>query len=81
MAVPASADGLRLNPDSLPGGEYAIRIVQDLNGNGKVDTNAVGMCTEPREMSNDAVGNFGPPSWRDARFAVPGTDVQTITAR
>jgi uncharacterized protein (DUF2141 family) len=81
MVVPASADGVRLSLDSLRGGEYAIRVVQDLNGNGALDTNAVGMPTEPWGMSNDAVGNFGPPSWDDAKFAVPGTGLQTITLR
>lgn len=62
----------------LPAGRYALATFQDVNGNGKLDTNLVGAPTEPWGFSNDAVGHFGPPDFAAASFAVP-TDASTIT--
>jgi uncharacterized protein (DUF2141 family) len=53
---------------SLPFGSYAIGCVHDENGNGKLDTNLLGIPREGVGASNDARGRRGPPSWRDARF-------------
>lgn len=52
----------------LEPGEYGMRVMQDLDGDGAMDTNFVGMPTEPWAFSNNAVGQFGPPGWADVRF-------------
>ncbi len=62
----------------LQTGEYAIRVMHDVNGNGELDANFVGMPTEPWAMSNNARGNFGPPSWKEVKFSVDGDTTQTI---
>ena len=49
-------------------GTYAISIFHDLNGNGKLDTNFVGIPTEPYAFSNNAKGMFGPPSFEECKF-------------
>ena len=54
--------------DRLPGGEYAVAAYQDVNGNGKLDRNFIGIPKEPNGVSNGAKGKFGPPKWRDAKF-------------
>jgi uncharacterized protein (DUF2141 family) len=54
--------------DGLPFGSYAIGCVHDENGNGKLDTNLLGIPREGVCASNDARGRMGPPSWKDARF-------------
>jgi uncharacterized protein (DUF2141 family) len=54
--------------DNLPEGEYAVSVFHDLNSNGKLDSNAVGMPTEPYGFSNNAAGNFGPPSFDAAKI-------------
>lgn len=54
--------------DSLPYGEYAIRIFHDENENEKIDTNFLGIPTERYGYSNDASSWFGPPSWEKAKF-------------
>ncbi len=64
--------------ESLPDGDYAIRAFQDLNGNGRMDSNPFGMPTEPYGFSNNARGNMGPASWDRARFSVSGDTAQTI---
>lgn len=53
-------------------GTYAIKIFHDVNGNGKLDTNFLGIPTEPYGFSNNAMGAFGPPSFEEASFRVSG---------
>ena len=65
--------------NALPKGEYAIRVMHDTNGNGKLDSNFVGIPSEPWAFSNNAVGNFGPPKWEDVRFTLDGEVTQSIT--
>ena len=54
----------------LPPGEYAFHAYQDLDGNGRMRTNFIGIPREPTAVSNDATGRFGPPRFRDASIAV-----------
>jgi len=54
-------------------GEYAASVFLDLNGNGKIDTNAIGSPKEPWGVSNDAKAKrFGPPLYKDAKFKYEG---------
>ena len=64
---------------NLPAGNYAIRVMHDVNNNGELDSNFVGMPTEPWGMSNNAKGNFGPPKWSEVKFKLDGTVTQTIS--
>ena len=52
--------------------------MHDVNGNDALDSNIVGMPTEPYGFSNNAQGSFGPPAWQDARFALDGDLTQVI---
>jgi len=53
----------------LPAGRYVLKSFADENGNGKLDTNLVGLPTERYGFSNDAKGRMGPPTFDEA--AVP----------
>jgi uncharacterized protein (DUF2141 family) len=54
-------------------GEYAASVFLDLNGNGKLDTNAIGSAKEPWGVSQDAKSKrFGPPLYKDAKFEYAG---------
>lgn len=54
-------------------GEYAASVFLDLNGNGKLDTNAIGSPKEPWGVSQDAKSKrFGPPLYKDAKFEYEG---------
>jgi uncharacterized protein (DUF2141 family) len=64
---------------ALPAGTYALRVMHDRNGNQTLDSNLVGMPTEPWGFSNNAAGSFGPPGWDDARFELGDDQRQTIT--
>ena len=54
----------------LPEGTYTIGIFVDTNYNNKMDRNLLGVPKEQFGFSNDAKGNFGPPSFEDASFTV-----------
>ena len=56
--------------EGLETGDYAVSSFYDKNGNGKLDTNFLGIPKEPIAMSNNAKGTFGPPKYKDAKFAV-----------
>jgi uncharacterized protein (DUF2141 family) len=65
-------------PDILTG-RYGFKLVHDVNGDGKMNTNPFGMPIEPFAFSNNAVGNMGPATWEAAAFDIAGsTTVQTI---
>ncbi|MEI7724328.1 MAG: DUF2141 domain-containing protein [Bacteroidota bacterium] len=54
----------------IPYGEYAIGIIHDENGNGRMDTNFLGMPREGVGVSNNAKGHFGSPGYEDSKFKV-----------
>jgi uncharacterized protein (DUF2141 family) len=54
--------------DSLPYGEYAIKVYHDENENKELDTDFLGIPTEAYGFSNNVRGIFGPADWDDAKF-------------
>jgi uncharacterized protein (DUF2141 family) len=54
----------------LAPGDYALKMYHDVNGDGAMGTNLMGIPTEPFAFSNNAVGRFGPASWDAAMFTV-----------
>jgi uncharacterized protein (DUF2141 family) len=60
--------------EGLAPGTYAVAAYHDENGNGKLDTNFLGIPSEGVAASNDAKGTMGPPSFENAKFAVSSTD-------
>lgn len=75
----ANAGQISFSTSGLPAGEYAVRIMHDRNGNGELDSNFVGMPTEPWAFSNNATGRFGPPTWEQVKFSLAGDTTQNIT--
>lgn len=56
--------------DDLPFGDYAIAVYHDLNDNGKLDKNVLGIPTEPYAFSNNPAVKWRSPSFAEARIAV-----------
>jgi uncharacterized protein (DUF2141 family) len=54
----------------LPAGEYALSIFQDVNDDGKLERNFIGIPKEPAGLSNNLRPKFGPPKYKDAAFPV-----------
>jgi uncharacterized protein (DUF2141 family) len=59
---------------NLDPGQYAIVLFHDENGNGKLDTNALGIPTEPYGFSNNVQGFLGPPAFKKAIMQVGADD-------
>jgi uncharacterized protein (DUF2141 family) len=69
--LPIDGSAARLVIGGLAPGRYAVSVVHDQNGNGKLDTNLLGLPTEGYGFSRDARGTMGPPSFEAAAFDLP----------
>lgn len=68
--VPVTDKELVLEIPELGAGQYAITLFHDVNDNGQLDMNAMGMPLEGYGFSNN-VGARGRPQFDDARFDLP----------
>lgn len=75
--VPAQAPRSVAVFDDLPQGDYAVAVYHDENGNGKFDTNRIGLPLERYGFSRDARVFLGPPRFDDAKVPV-GADREII---
>jgi uncharacterized protein (DUF2141 family) len=71
----ASSPAQRLRPEGdtatlvfkgLPEGRWAVIALQDLNGNGRLDTNLLGIPKEPYGASNNRLPRLSPPRFDEA---------------
>lgn len=80
MTAPASRAAL-LHFEGVPAGYYAVSLIHDENGNGKLDTRLM----IPREgfgFSRNPAIAFGPPKFASARFEVGTADAaQTVRVK
>lgn len=77
QTAPMREGKARLVFTGLAPGRYAVRVFADENGNGKLDTNLMGMPTERYGFSNDAKGNRAAPGFDAAAISVDA-DMQTV---
>jgi uncharacterized protein (DUF2141 family) len=71
--VPVTQKGtLKISLGNFPAGKYALSCFHDLNGNGKLDTNWMGIPSEPYGFSNNARPQFRAPKWAEAAFDLYG---------
>lgn len=79
-SVPAGQAGL-IRLGGIPAGAYALAVIHDENGNGRLDR----MLAIPREgfgFSRNPRIRMGPPSYDEVRFNVGGGRVeQTVTMK
>jgi uncharacterized protein (DUF2141 family) len=62
---------------TVPAGQHAIKVFHDVNANGKLDTNWMGIPNEPYGFGNDARGKFGPPSFEESAVTIGHVPVVT----
>ena len=81
QVVPAVPGTVSLTFSGLKPGEYGVKVLQDVNRNGKMDMSIMGMVpTEPFGLSNDARPSMSGPPWDDAKLALHvGANAITIT--
>lgn len=66
--VKISTDEMLVKFENLPFGSYAIAVIHDVDDDGQLDKNVLGIPTEGYGFSNHAIGKYGPPKWMDASF-------------
>ncbi|WP_419809282.1 DUF2141 domain-containing protein [Sphingomonas sp.] len=69
LSVPTRAG--RFAFPALPRGDYALAVIHDENGNGRLDTFA-GIPREGYGFSRNPAARFGPPRFAAARFTLDG---------
>ncbi|MBD3615542.1 MAG: DUF2141 domain-containing protein [Gracilimonas sp.] len=70
IVLPVEENRMVWSEEALPYGNYAIAVYHDINTNGELDTNILGIPKEAYGFSNNARGKFGPASWKDAHFKI-----------
>jgi uncharacterized protein (DUF2141 family) len=61
---------ISLSFENIPYGTYAISVFQDLDNNGELDTNFIGIPREPVGFSNDHMPKMSPPKFKAAGFVL-----------
>ena len=56
--------------EGLQKGSYGFSFFHDVNNNGKLDKNFLGIPKEPYGFSNDMAGKFGPPDFDKIAFEI-----------
>lgn len=68
MKIDSNKGEINVQFDNLPEGTYTVSIIHDINNNGSLDKNFMGIPNEPYGISKDGKSMFGPPSYDDAKF-------------
>lgn len=71
-SAPDGDDTLTIGIGDLPPGRYAVRVLHDENGNGRLDTNVLGMPTEGYGFSNNPRVLMRAATFEEAAFELPG---------
>ncbi len=74
VAQPASTPVFRFA--DLPEGDYAVAVYHDVNRNGKLDANLLGVPTEPYGFSLHGPAGIGAPAWPEAKVELPAAGAQ-----
>ncbi len=76
---PAKAPETTVTFENLKPGRYAVKTMQDMNGNNDMDMTLLGFPKEPFGFSNDVKPVVGEPGFRQTSFEVkPGANAITI---
>jgi len=67
--------------EEVPAGPFAISAFHDENGDGELDSAALGIPSEPYGFSGDARDLFGPPSFKEAQIELAAGETKQITIR
>lgn len=76
--APAAGDSVTLHFSGVKRGVYGISVIHDINGNGKLDTNIIGIPKEGFAFGNNAVGMLGPPMFDKASVKIGDSKITQI---
>jgi len=69
-SIPVTGDSLSWDVTGLPAGPYALAIYHDINNNGVLDLNFLGVPKEPYAFSGSSSSKWLPPSFAKAAVQV-----------
>ena len=72
--LPITGATVRCTFTNLAPGTYAVSVLHDENGNGKLDSNFLGIPTEGYGVSNNHTHSMSAPSWDESKFEVKAAD-------
>ena len=72
------AEDMVVTFEALPPGAYGISVYHDVDDDGQLKSNFLGIPREPLGASNDARGNMGPPSFEDMSFEIGDDDLELL---
>lgn len=79
MSLKANAPTLTFTIKGLPDGAYAIALYHDINADGKVNKNIIGVPKEGYGFSNNVKPLFSSPSFEKAKFTIASDTSITIS--
>lgn len=77
--LPLADNGL--NVEGIPAGAYSVALFQDINGNGKMDKNYLGIPTEPYGFSNNPKVKWQSPTFVETVVEVEAGAEKEIEVR
>lgn len=77
--VDVHSQSMQLSLPSLPSGPLAVVVFHDVNKNGKLDTNLLGIPKEPFGFSRNPVVRFGPPDFNQCAVRAQAEEASTLT--
>jgi len=80
--IAANTGTMTVDVNDLPVGTYALALVHDENDNLKIDTGLFGIPVEGFCFSKNAMGMFGPPTFKDAALShAVGSGAQKLVVK
>jgi uncharacterized protein (DUF2141 family) len=72
------ASSARCAFDNVAPGTYAVAVIHDENGNGKLDKSFFGVPTEGYGVSNNHTYSMSSPKWDESKFTIAAGETKTL---
>ena len=81
LRVPITGSNTSCSFSIVEPGTYAIAVVHDENGNGKLDKNFVGVPSEGYGVSNNKTYALSAPKWDESTFKLGPTESKALQVK
>ena len=81
LRVPITGPSTSCSFSNVEPGNYAIAVVHDENGNGKLDKNFVGVPSEGYGVSNNKTYALSAPKWNESTFTLGTNESKTLQVK
>ena len=81
LRVPITGPNTSCSFSNIEPGTYAVAVVHDENGNGKLDKNFVGVPSEGYGVSNNKTYALSAPKWDESSFMLGATERKALLVK